>query len=93
MLSSVLFILILLSIQYTPTYVYRLITMNVADVYDYKNFENHRIQGAEHTNTFISKPKEKYIESLFEELVTKTGFFEVTLSIHDFEGSMPPQFS
>ena len=48
--------------------------MNVADVYDYKNFQNHRIQGAEHTNTFISKPKEKYIESLFEELVTKTGF-------------------
>lgn len=74
MLSFVLFLLILLSIQYTPTYVYRLITMNVADVYDYKNFENHRIQGAEHTNTFISKPKEKYIESLFEELVTKTGF-------------------
>ena len=74
MLSSVLFLLILLSIQYTPTYVYRLITMNVADVYDYKNFENHRIQGAEHTNKFISKPKEKYIESLFEELVTKTGF-------------------
>ena len=26
-------------------------------------------------------------------LVTKTGFFEVILSIHDFEGSMPPQFS
>ena len=73
-LSSVLFLLILFSIQYTPTYVYRLITMNVADVYDYKNFENHMIQGAEHSNTFISKPKVKYIESLFEELVTKTGF-------------------
>ena len=73
-LSSVLFLLILLSIQYTPTYVYRLITMNVADVYDYKNFEYHSIQGAEQTNTFISKPKEKYIESLFEEIVTKNGF-------------------
>lgn len=73
-LSFVIFFLILLSIQYTPTYVYRLITMNVADVYDYKNFKNHKIQGAEQTNTFISKPKEKYIESLFEELVTKTGF-------------------
>ncbi|TPN82797.1 serine hydrolase domain-containing protein [Aquimarina algicola] len=73
-LSIVLLLLVLLSIQYTPTYVYRLITMNVADVYDYKNFENHRIKGAKHTNTFISNPKEKYIESLFEELVTKTGF-------------------
>lgn len=48
--------------------------MNVADVYDYKNFENHKIQGAKSTNTFISQPKEKYVESLFEELVTKTGF-------------------
>ena len=32
------------------------------------------IQGAKSTNTFISQPKEKYVESLFEELVTKTGF-------------------
>ena len=72
--SLFLFLLALLSIQYTPTYVYRLITMNVADVYDYKNFENHKIQGAKSTNTFISQPKEKYVESLFEELVTKTGF-------------------
>lgn len=65
---------IFLSIKYTPTYVYRLITMNVADVYDYKNFENHKIHKAKSTNTFVSKPKEKYVESLFEELVTKTGF-------------------
>ena len=69
-----LFLLALLSIQYTPSYVYRLITMNVADVYDYKNFENQEIKGARSTNTFISQPKEKYVESLFEELVTKTGF-------------------
>ena len=48
--------------------------MNVADVYDYKNFESHKIKGAKHTNTFISNPKEKYIESLFEGLVSKTGF-------------------
>ena len=72
--SLFLFFLALLSIQYTPTYVYRLITMNVADVYDYKNFENHEIQGTKSTITFISRPKEKYVESLFEELVTKTGF-------------------
>lgn len=73
-LSLVLSLLVLLSIQYTPTYVYRLITMNVADVYDYKNFKNHKIQRAKSTNTFISQPKEKYVESLFGELVTKTGF-------------------
>ena len=72
--SLVLFLLALLSIQYTPSYVYRLITMNVADVYDYTNFENQVIKGAKITNTFISQPKEKYVESLFEELVTKTGF-------------------
>ena len=72
--SLFIFLLALLSIQYTPTYVYRLITMNVADVYDYKNFENHEIKGTKSANTFISQPKEKYVESLFEELVTKTGF-------------------
>lgn len=65
---------IVLSIRYSPTYVYRLITMNVADVYDYKNFDNHKIRGAKSTNTFISQPKEKYVESLFEKLVTNTGF-------------------
>ena len=72
--SLALFLLALLSIQYSPTYVYRLITMNVADVYDYKNFENQEIQGAKSANTFITQPKEKYVESLFKELVTKTGF-------------------
>ena len=72
--SLVLFLLALLSIQYTPSYVYRLITMNVANVYDYKNFENNEIKGAKSTNTFISQPKEKYVESLFEELVIRTGF-------------------
>ena len=65
---------IVLSIKYSPNYVYRLITMNVADVYDYRNFENHKIRGAKSTNKFISQPKEKYVESLFDDLVTKTGF-------------------
>ncbi|RZK39511.1 MAG: class C beta-lactamase-related serine hydrolase [Pedobacter sp.] len=65
---------IVLSINYSPTYVYRLIKMNVADVYDYKNFENHKIRGAKSTNEFIAKPKEQHIESLFEKLVTNTGF-------------------
>jgi CubicO group peptidase (beta-lactamase class C family) len=65
---------IVLSIKYSPTYVYRLITMNVADIYDYKNFENHKIREAKSTNKFIFQPKEEYVESLFEELVTKTGF-------------------
>ena len=65
---------IVLSIKYSPTYVYRLITINLADVYDYKHFENHKIREAKSTHKFISQPKEKYVESLFEELVTKTGF-------------------
>ncbi|WP_345276017.1 serine hydrolase [Litoribaculum gwangyangense] len=73
-LSFVLILLVILSIQFTPTYVYRLIRMNVPDVYDYKNFENHEIQGAKSTNTFIFQHKDKYVESLFSELVTKTGF-------------------
>jgi|GEM_PF-3321836 hypothetical protein len=58
--------LIVISIRYSPTYVYRLITMNVADVYDYKNFENHKIRESKSTNKFISQPKEKYVTPLFE---------------------------
>jgi len=40
--------------------------MNVADVYDYKNFENHKIRESKSTNKFISQPKEKYVTPLFE---------------------------
>ncbi len=67
-------LLITLSIKYSPTYVYRLITMNVATVYDYKNFESHKIHGTKNPNTFVSQPKEGYVESLFEKLVKNTGF-------------------
>lgn len=67
-------LLIVLSIIYSPTYVYRLVTMNVADVYDYKNFENHKIKEAQHPNKFIAQPKEQYVESLFDKLVKHTGF-------------------
>ncbi|MBW3470476.1 hypothetical protein [Arthrospiribacter ruber] len=48
--------------------------MNVADVYDYRNFDNHRIQGAKRTNQFISLPEEVYVESKFDQLITNTGF-------------------
>lgn len=48
--------------------------MNVATVYDYKNFENNNILGAKSTNTFASQPKEQYVESLFDGLVAHTGF-------------------
>ncbi|MBW1294805.1 serine hydrolase domain-containing protein [Aquimarina litoralis] len=66
--------LIVLSIKFSPTYVYRLITMNVADVYDYKNFENRKIREAKNTKKFVSQFKEEYVESLFDDLVTNTGF-------------------
>jgi len=72
--SSVLFILTLLSIQYTPTYVYRLISMNIPDVYDYKNFINNKIHGSKSSKKFMTQLQEPYVESLFAELVTKNGF-------------------
>lgn len=67
-------VILILSIQFSPTYVYRLITMNVATVYDYTNFENREIRGAISTQAFVSQPKEQYVESLFQKLVTHTGF-------------------
>ena len=72
LLSPIILILLLLaflSIKYSPTYVYRTITMNVADVYDYKNFENRVIKGSENSFNFEEKLEEAYIESVFDDRV------------------------
>ena len=77
LLSPIILILLLLaflSIKYSPTYVYRTITMNVADVYDYKNFENRVIKGSENSFNFEEKLEEAYIESVFDDRVLKSGF-------------------
>ena len=77
LLSPIILILLLLaflSIKYSPTYVYRTITMNVADVYDYKNFENRVIKGSENSFNFEEKLEEAYVESLFDERVSNSGF-------------------
>ena len=70
----ILFLLVFLSIKYSPTYVYRLIKMNVADVYDYKNFDNRDIKGAKSFHSFEKKNEEIYIESLFNDRVSQSGF-------------------
>ncbi len=69
-LMLILFLLTFLSIKYSPTYVYRLIKMNVADVYDYKNFENRDIKGAKSFYSFEIKNEETYIESLLNDRVS-----------------------
>ena len=66
--------LIILSIKYSPTYVYRLITQNVADVYDYKLYENRVIKGSSDTFHFAKKLDEDYVESLFSDRVRSSGF-------------------
>jgi len=65
--------LIVLSVMYSPTYVYRLVTMNVADVYDYKYFHNRTIKGSQDTFEFVRKPDEAYVESLFADRVLQSG--------------------
>lgn len=73
LLLIVLF-LIGLSIKYTPTYVYRLITQNVADVYDYKYYTNRHIKGSNETFHFAKNLDEDYVESLFQDRVKQSGF-------------------
>ena len=65
--------LIVLSVKYSPTYVYRLITQNVADVYDYQKYENRVIKGSEDTFQFERKMDEAYVESLFHDRVESSG--------------------
>ncbi|QGY45710.1 serine hydrolase [Maribellus comscasis] len=66
--------LMILSIKYSPTYVYRLITQNVADVYDYKLYENRHIEGSKNTFQFTKNLDEDYVESLFQGRVDRSGF-------------------
>ena len=73
-LALLLFILVVLSVKYSPTYIYRLISLNVADVYDYRFFENRCIKGSENAFQFKKQLDEKYVESLFEFRVERSGF-------------------
>ena len=73
-LIMIVLVLVFLSITHSPTYVYRLITMHVADVYDYKNFENRVIKGAKNFDSFEEKYEETYVESLFDDRVRQSGF-------------------
>ena|GEM_PF-222789 len=70
---SILFILIFLSAKYSPIYVYRLVTLNLADVYDYQHFENRTIKGSEHAFQFIKRTEEAYVESLFYDRILSAG--------------------
>lgn len=70
----ILLFLVILSVKYSPTYVYRLLTQNVADVYDYKYYENRTIEASSNTFQFAKNPDEEYVESLFHDRVIQSGF-------------------
>jgi hypothetical protein len=70
----IILFLVILSVKYSPVYVYRLVTMNMADVYDYKYFENRTIRGAAQTFNFKKQLDEGWVESLFSDRVRQSGF-------------------
>ncbi len=74
LLSLPVILAIVLSVKYSPRYVYRLIRYNVADVYDYKYFVNRQIKPADSVFSFARNPDEKYVESLFHDKVIAGGF-------------------
>ena len=63
----------ILSVKYSPRYVYRLVTQNVADVYDYKFYENRQIDASTDSFRFAYKPEIRYVESLFTDRVIQSG--------------------
>ncbi|MDD4087081.1 MAG: serine hydrolase [Bacteroidales bacterium] len=69
----VLFVAVL-AIKFSPQYVYRLITQNVADIYDYQLFENRIIKGSASTFEFIKSPDSAFVEALFKDRVAGSGF-------------------
>jgi len=70
----ILLLLTILSILYSPRYVYRLARYNVADVYDYKHFENRVIEASDNTFSFNRSLDESYVESLFQFKLDASGF-------------------
>ena len=62
-----------LSVKYSPTYVYRLVVLNVGDVYDYKYFENRVIKTSDSVFYFQKKLDEDYVESLFIDEINNSG--------------------
>lgn len=72
-IALILIVLIVFSVKFSPVYVYRLITMNVADVYDYEHFENREIKAAENTFHFKRALDAKYVESLFSDRVLQSN--------------------
>ncbi len=73
-IAAIILLAVVLSVMYSPTYLYRLITMNVADVYDYQNFENREIKGGNDVFNFAENHDEAYVESLFDDRVAQSGF-------------------
>ena len=77
LLTPVVFIFLLwavLSLMYSPSYVNRALTLNVADVYDYEHFENRVIKGSDDKFQFVVQEDEAYVESMFDERVANSGF-------------------
>jgi CubicO group peptidase (beta-lactamase class C family) len=72
-ISILIVMVVFLSVKYSPTYVYRLIWFNVADVYDYTYFENRHIKASDSAFMFKRKLNERYVESLFHDKVISTG--------------------
>ncbi len=64
----------ILSIKYSPVYVYRLITQNVADVYDYQLYENRTLKGADNVWHFAESLDTAFVEKLFADRVANSGF-------------------
>lgn len=66
---------LIISFLYTPTYVYRLITQNVADVYDYQLYENRTIAASPSPSfQFAAQKDEEYAAYLFQDVIKRTGF-------------------
>lgn len=64
--------LFVLAIKYSPTYVYRLLLLNTADVYDYTEFDNRIINKCDSSFSFKKKLDETYVESLFNDEINNS---------------------
>lgn len=74
LLALIILILTILSVKFSPRYVYRLARYHVADVYDYTHFVNREIKASSAAFSFPVNLDEEFVESLFQDRLLASGF-------------------
>jgi len=72
-IALLLIFFLILSIKYSPVYVYRLVTIHFADAYNDHYLENRISKGNENEHKLKKKPDSAFVDSIFVNRVLQSG--------------------